>query len=660
MAAPIRFILVLFLLSGEIALLGASEEGAASGAEEGPAPDDYLLTLAGEKLPLEDTPLAATVLTGEELRAMGVTSLPEALRYLPGVDVFQLNGFTYAAGIRGVDDEFNPRFQVYLDGRLVNVAEFGGVDWESIPVSVEDIDRLEVIRATGLPGEAGSALEGQIRIWTRGPDQLSRLTYSGYGGTQATQIHFGRAAGSLGPFSGKASLEYRTDDGAPGANSAGLDDFERLLKFNLAGGWKVTEGGGLDLRVSGVQGKVGETSGFPISNGPTDTHNYSVAGSFHQALSSRARLSLGYYHEEFGLVVRDYPFAPLYGGRNIDLGRSTDALHASARVAVLPVWDLLATAGWKEDHLYFDRNSPRSDRQQLFHLHAGTELRPLDRLFLSAGLQAEHDLFAGWDLSPSAGVVYRLLPDHSLRFSYRVGSRKPTFAETRTGFVFPSPLPPPPVLPLITGNPGLESERETSYEVGYRGRVKEWRLLLDQQLFVRDLRDKVNLVPDTSSPLPGALTFDNAGRERSWGAETLAQWRFLGPFAAYATYTFQVVEDLELDERIRHHPEHKANAGLRFDLKEGWLQGVSGFLNLNYVSRIEEADGLGLKHRIDDRFRLDCRLAKRFWKDRVEVAIIGRNLLDPQTLEFRPPLGSNSDGSFGAPRMVLINLLINL
>ena len=136
----------------------------------------FVLALDGKRTPLSQSPVAVTVLTGEDLRSMGVPTLAEAFRYVPEMDVFQLNGFTYAAGIRGVDDEFNPRFQVYLDGRLVNVAEYGGVDWESLPVSIEDIERVEIIRGAGIPGESGSALNGAVRIYTLKPVDVPLLT----------------------------------------------------------------------------------------------------------------------------------------------------------------------------------------------------------------------------------------------------------------------------------------------------------------------------------------------------------------------------------------------------------------------------------------------------------------------------------------------------
>jgi outer membrane receptor protein involved in Fe transport len=200
-----------------------------------------------------------------------------------------------------------------------------------------------------------------------------------------------------------------------------------------------------DVRFAGVHGVVEETNGDPISNGRTETDNTSVHAEYNQAFDSGLRFKLGYYFETFTLKILNHPLA--VRGKDIDLDRSTHAVHASARYPLLSCWDLTAGGGFKEDRLDFERNLPMSDDQEIFHLNLGSDLRLFDQVFLNGGLELEHDLFAGWDLSPSAGAVYRFLPEHSLRFSYRVGRRQPNFSETRTAFAIPNPLPPPPTLP---------------------------------------------------------------------------------------------------------------------------------------------------------------------------------------------------------------------
>jgi outer membrane receptor protein involved in Fe transport len=256
--------------------------------------------------------------------------------------------------------------------------------------------------------------------------------------------------------------------------------------------------------------------------------------------------------------------------------------------------------------------------------------------------------------------VYQFLPDNALRGSYRVGRRKPNFTETRIGFVTANPFPPPVTLPIVTGEEDLDRETVQAFEGGYRGYFRDLGLLLDGQLFLHELKDKVQLVPDLASPVPGALTFDNRGKERGMGLEVALEWQVAGPLSLYATYTLQTFVDTSNNKTLRNRPRHKTNFGPRLQFKEGVLDGVSAFINLNWVSDIEQRDALGINHEIDDRFRLDFRIAKRFLKNRVELAIIGRNLLDGDTLEYRPALGSNFDGAFEAERMFLFNVLIEL
>ncbi len=624
-------------------------------------------TFFEDDVALRDSPSAVFVLTGEELRRLGVHTLPEAFRYVPGMSAFQLNGFTYAVGIRGVEDEFNPRLHVYLDGRLVNVAEFGGVDWESIPVSVDDIDRIEVTRAVGIPGEAGLSPGGVVRIWSRKPSETHEGTYSGYVATQENVIQFGRVSGSWGPLSGKIALEYRRDDGIAGTTTSGgvpsrrLNDDQDLLKFNVEGIWEIVESATFDVHFSGVAGRIEESSADPISNGRTDTRNMTVSAVYRHIFEELVTLQAGYYYEDFSLKVLDYPGAPLHAaGDDIDLDRTTNALFAAARITPFDIWDIHVGGGWKEDRLFFERNEPTRDDQELYHLHVGTEVRIAEQVLLSGGLQIERDLLAGIDFSPSAGVVYRVDPEHSLRFSYRVGRRKPNFSEARIAFVVPNPTPPPPTLPLFTGNRDLDRETVDAFEVGYRGRVPDIGLLIDVQAYLHELDDKIVFVPDPTSPLPAAMTFDNAGEERAHGVELYADWQVKQWLSAYATYTFHYVENTDTDRRRRDQPQHTANAGVRLRIDEGPLEGLSALINLNFVSEIEQTDANGVDHEIDDRFRLDFRIAKTFLDDRVEAAFIARNILDNETLEFRPALGSNAMGDFGAERTFFFNLLIRL
>ena len=468
-------------------------------------------------------------------------------------------------------------------------------------------------------------------------------------------------------MSAKIGLEYRRNNGT-GSQLSGpvlprlLEDEEELFKLNSALEWEITPSTTMNLRFTGVLGRIGETSGDPVSNGPTDTASFAIATDAQKEFDNGIRLRLGYYFEDFTLEVDDYPFAALHTtSPDIELHRYTNAVHAHARVPVVSFWDVTSSAGWKGDELYFDRNEPKGDQQEILHANFGTELRPIESAILNAGLQVEHDLFSGTDLSPVSGAVWRFLEEQSLRLSYRVGRRKPTLTETSIAFVVPNMVAPPPpaTFPLVTGNVNLDRETLDAYEAGYRGVFQELGLVVDLQLFWHELDDKIVFVPDATSPVPQALTFANAGEERARGVELSSEWQVFGPVSLFGNYTYADVEDPTTDLVVRDRPRHKANAGVRLRFREGLLEGVSAMANVRYVSRIQQVDGTGTVQTIAEHFRLDVRVAKSFFEERVEFAIIGRNLLDPATLEARPALGSNSFGGFGAERAILFNLRVS-
>lgn len=655
MIQSLRAPLLALLLASPLAQAG-DEEVTEPGAPPSPRGD------ASPSSPgaLRDSALTSRIITGTMLREWGVTTLPDAFRYVPGMDVYQLNGFTHAVGQRGIDDEFHPRLHVYLDGRLINVAEFGGVDWESIPVSIADIDHIEVIRGVGIPGEAGLSPSGSIRIVTRRARGTPTLTYSGYAGSHRLQSHFGRLAGSLGPVWGKAALEYRADNGLAGTAPSGalypprrLDDGQQLLKLNLAGGWDMTERSGWTLRLSGLDGSVEETGTDPISNGKTESSNFASSIQFDTAIGEEGHLTLGYYLEDFSLKILEHPSVTDHqAGDHIDLDRLTHSVSGQLWLPLTESWAIRTRAGWKRDLLKFDRNFPRKDDQEIAHLLLGSEYRLPLGLTLGAGIHLEHDSVDGLDISPHAGIAWSPHEDHSLRLSYRVGHRKPTLSETRIAFLVPGMG-----LPLITGNEDLQSETLKAYEAGYHGELESLGLILDLQLYLHRLDDKITFVADGSGP-PGALTFSNAAEETVQGLEIAGEWSLVDPLSLYANYTYQDSRDEVANAVLRNRPRHKGNLGCVLRFREGLLGGTTAFINLNYVSRIEQLDATGQPHTVEERFRVDVRIARKFWEDRLELALIGHNILDGETLEFRPSPGSNATGAFEAERSFIVNLTL--
>src|SRR5260221_1850927 len=116
---------------------------------------------------LEDSPAAVSVVTQDDIRRFGITTLPEALRLVPGMDVAQVNTHEWAVSVRGYNGEFANKLLVLVDGRSVYTTGFGGVIWSMQDVVMEDLDRIEVIRGPGGSLWGANGVNGVINIITK-------------------------------------------------------------------------------------------------------------------------------------------------------------------------------------------------------------------------------------------------------------------------------------------------------------------------------------------------------------------------------------------------------------------------------------------------------------------------------------------------------------
>lgn len=126
--------------------------------------DLEVTTVSKRVQPLSDTPSAVYVITSEEIRRSGVTSLPDALRLAPGVEVARLNRSTWAITIRGFNSMYSHNLLVLIDGRSIYSPFNGGVYWDSVMPMLEDIERIEVIRGPGASLWGVNAVSGVINI----------------------------------------------------------------------------------------------------------------------------------------------------------------------------------------------------------------------------------------------------------------------------------------------------------------------------------------------------------------------------------------------------------------------------------------------------------------------------------------------------------------
>src|SRR5208282_1838696 len=116
---------------------------------------------------LSQVAAAIFVITQEDIRSSGALNIPDLLRMVPGLDVAQIDGSTWAISARGFNLQFANKLLVLIDGRAVYTPLFGGVNWDAQDIPLEDIERIEVIRGPGGAVWGANAVNGVINIITK-------------------------------------------------------------------------------------------------------------------------------------------------------------------------------------------------------------------------------------------------------------------------------------------------------------------------------------------------------------------------------------------------------------------------------------------------------------------------------------------------------------
>jgi len=183
---------------------------AVSASEKAVAPSEDLTHLSVEELmnvevtsvsrraeKLSEAPAAVSVVTSDELRRSGVTSILEALRLVPGMEVARVDAHNWAISARGFNDLFANKLLVLLDGRSVYTPLFSGVYWDVQDTLLEDLERIEVIRGPGATLWGANAVNGVVNVITRSAEDSQGLLLIGGGGTEERGFAGVRYGGQL-------------------------------------------------------------------------------------------------------------------------------------------------------------------------------------------------------------------------------------------------------------------------------------------------------------------------------------------------------------------------------------------------------------------------------------------------------------------------------
>ena len=140
-------------------------------------------TVSKEPVKVNRTPAAIYVITQEDIRHSGATSIPEVLRMAPGVEVSRIDSHKWSLGVRGFESNLSRSVLVLIDGRSVYTPLFAGVYWEVQDALLEDVERIEIIRGPGGTIWGANAVNAVINIITRKSSETHGVLATSGGGS---------------------------------------------------------------------------------------------------------------------------------------------------------------------------------------------------------------------------------------------------------------------------------------------------------------------------------------------------------------------------------------------------------------------------------------------------------------------------------------------
>lgn len=492
---------------------------------------------------LSESASAVYVITQEEIRRSGMTSIPELLRLVPGLNVAQFDANKWAISSRGFNDLFANKLLVLIDGRTVYTPLFSGVFWDLQDTLLEDIARIEVIRGPGGTLWGANAVNGVINIITKKAlDTQGALLTLETGNLESRQegLRYGGKLGDSGALRVYAKHFGRGNFvDATGAIAPDQWDQQRggfRFDYDLSGKDALT------LQGEVYSGHSGQTVSEPMLTPPyvrSFADVTQVAGSYlrthwRHVLEGGSDLSLQFYYDH---TSRD-PAALRERRDTYDL----DFQHRSSWNAR---HDLIWGLGYRQTQdetsstRFLTWFTPANKTLKLFSAFVQDESAWLEnRLHFVVGSKVEHNDFTGFEFQPNVRLLWKTGEDGALWAAVSRAVHTPSRGEIGVNVAasaFPSglPVPAPPVaLATVLGNPNLQSEKLTAYEIGWRDKLRR-DLLLDTTVFYNDYSNFVSHEmgsPYPDNPLQPAylvvpLLTDNKAHGRVYGAELAASWQ---------------------------------------------------------------------------------------------------------------------------------------
>ena len=602
---------------------------------------------------MSDTAAAAFVISQDDIRRSGATSIPEALRYVPGLEVAQSGAHSWEITSRGFNGIFANKLLVLMDGRSVYTPIFSGVFWELQDTLMEDIERIEVIRGPGAAMWGANAVNGVINIITKkAKDTQGDLIVAGAGNQERGFAEF-RHGGSFGEDGsyrvyGKGFSRNATIN----ASEQKMDDAWRSGQLGFRMDSVVSSDSRLTLQGDAYSMRNGEplTSNAVLvppytSYTPNDApvHGGNLMARWDSTLSNGSEMSLkGYYDRA--------QFQSLY------VGEDTETVDIDFQYRLHPnaMNDLMWGANYRHIHNAATSTvnmsyAPPTFGYQNYNVFVQDDIALIsDRLRLTLGAKEEDSYFSGRQFQPNARLLWTPDNKNSVWLAASQAARTPDLNES-TGTTSLTVIPPltpsnPTPLPmqlLLSPNPNLAAEKVTALEAGYRSQWSQ-RFSTDIAVYSNDYHNLIQWAyvggVATPSPMPAGgipsyllvpMIYSNAASTtQTHGLEMSADWRALDWMRLEGAFTYCKMNTPPWDginyDFAKLTPRTQESLRSLMDLSERTKLNVA----VRHVGNLPAT-----KQNVAAYTAVDANVAYTPHKGLV-FSIVGQNLFSPQHAEF--------------------------
>ncbi|MET0378885.1 MAG: TonB-dependent receptor, partial [Spongiibacteraceae bacterium] len=580
-----------------------------------------VLTPVRLKQPRTEVPASVTVIDRQLIEASGARQLPELFRLVPGTSVGARDGWNYVVSYHGTTHRDSRRMQVMVDGRSVYQAGLATIDWNDIPLALEDIERIEIVRGPDTAAYGANAFLGVINIVTRHPDDSPSLRLRASNGSGHTEDYYGSTSGKFGDSSYRVSANTRRDAGFD-SDRDGNDrrDSTNLQLFN--GRWEVSpsENWNLDLRAGYKYGQYTDD----INTGDLTAADHYVRDWFFSTVSEhflsprnslKWQIDFAGQHDEtewrtcsragdIGIPRSVLPRTTLICGDINESGTNqrVDFDLQDTLIGVAP-WKLVAGIHAQQQKANSKTYYQGSVERSTYQLFANYEYRFLPQWSFTLGGSQEYADTIGQNFSPRAALLFFPNENHSIRAVYSEAIRTPDLFEVEADWSYTakdvtfadgSPIPflgSTVKIPLRAVSPGnLREETISSREFGYYGLWLNRRLQTDVKWFWDELDNLTSSSLSITSFNPrNEGNVDQQGFETEIDFRVTASLRLRGTYALINSSVDHIYSGSFRDYEFT--PKKSGSASVIFDFLSSWQLSSNYFyayaINAQKVSRID-------------------------------------------------------------------------